>query len=273
MEIVSRPQPRSAASRRTTMPEFGLLLLAAGRGTRFGANPKLLQTWRGKPLVRHAAEAALGSGLGPAVAVLGAHGDAVAAALHGLDLARVTNPTTPRGSPLPCGPGSRPCRTGWDAVLVLLADMPRITTPRHLVDLPTRFELPTPRWRRSCRSMRANAETPSSSTGAASPWISPAFPGRPGRRASPGRRGDVLENRHGRRRPTGRRHARRSRGAALSSTLSFAADAPRLASARTDPSSSAPRPRRAPTSCARRTGLPHWAQILVGRSPSCACAP
>lgn len=125
------------------MPEFGLLLLAAGRGTRFGASPKLLQTWRGKPLVRHAAEAALGSGLGPVVAVLGAHGDAVAAALHGLDLTQATNPDHAEGlsTSLRAGLAALPERV--DAVLVLLADMPRIA-PRHLADLAAAFRRADP---------------------------------------------------------------------------------------------------------------------------------
>ncbi|MEE7450476.1 4-diphosphocytidyl-2C-methyl-D-erythritol kinase, partial [Methylobacterium radiotolerans] len=40
------------------MAEVGTILLAAGLGSRFGAAPKLLAPLDGKPLVRHAAEAA-----------------------------------------------------------------------------------------------------------------------------------------------------------------------------------------------------------------------
>ena len=53
------------------MAEIGTVLLAAGLGSRFGAAPKLLARLDGKPLVRHAAEAALGARPRPVVAVLG----------------------------------------------------------------------------------------------------------------------------------------------------------------------------------------------------------
>ena len=39
------------------MPEVGTVLLAAGLGTRFGSEPKMLAQFDGRPLVRHAAEA------------------------------------------------------------------------------------------------------------------------------------------------------------------------------------------------------------------------
>ena len=64
---------------------IGVVLLAAGRGTRFGPEPKLLERLDGKPLVRHAAEAAFGSGLRPIVVVLGANAAPVQAALADLD--------------------------------------------------------------------------------------------------------------------------------------------------------------------------------------------
>lgn len=46
-----------------------VVLLAAGRSRRFGPACKLQAIYRGKPLIRHAAEAVLGSGL-PAIAVV-----------------------------------------------------------------------------------------------------------------------------------------------------------------------------------------------------------
>jgi molybdenum cofactor cytidylyltransferase len=125
------------------MPEFGLVLLAAGRGSRFGEAPKLLQPWKGKPLVRHAAEAALGARLGPVVAVLGAHADAVGAALKDLDLVRVTNPSYAMGlsTSLLAGLAALPDRV--PGVLVLLGDMPRVT-PGHLTGLADAFRLADP---------------------------------------------------------------------------------------------------------------------------------
>jgi len=124
------------------MPELGLILLAAGRGTRFGAEPKLLQPLAGRPLVRHAAEAAIASGLGPVVAVLGAHAGRVGAALHGLDLARVVNPAYADGlaTSLQAGLAALPAA---GSAIVLLGDMPRVTA-RHLQDLADAFRRAEP---------------------------------------------------------------------------------------------------------------------------------
>lgn len=121
------------------MPEpVGTVLLAAGRGTRFGANPKLLSPLDGKPLVRHAAEAAVAAGLGPVVAVLGHAGEQIRAALAGLPLTVVENPDYAEGL-------STSLRAGLDALpgeitaaLVLLGDMPRVG-PGLLVRLAEGF--------------------------------------------------------------------------------------------------------------------------------------
>ncbi len=116
----------------------GILLLAAGRGSRFGAAPKLLAPLDGRPLVRHAAEAAVAASLGPVVAVLGAHADPVREALAGLDLRLVHNPAHDEGL-------SSSLRRGLDALpgtvrgaIVMLADMPRIG-PDHLARLAAAF--------------------------------------------------------------------------------------------------------------------------------------
>lgn len=108
------------------MAEVGTVLLAAGLGSRFGPEPKLLALLDGKPLVRHAAEAALGARPRPVVAVLGAHAEAVRAALDGLDLIRVANPDFRAGlaSSLRAGLAALP-RT-CAAAVVVLGDMPRV---------------------------------------------------------------------------------------------------------------------------------------------------
>lgn len=125
------------------MPELGLILLAAGRGTRFGAEPKLLQPLSGRPLVRHAAEAALASGLGPVVAVLGAHADRVGDALDGLALARVVNPAYADGLATSLQAGLAALPAGLGGAIVLLGDMPRVTA-RHLTDLADAFRRADP---------------------------------------------------------------------------------------------------------------------------------
>lgn len=127
----------------TRMPDFGIVVLAAGRGTRFGAEPKLLGRLNGKTLVRHAAETALAARLGPVVAVLGAHADAVRAALAGLDIDTVANPAFADGlsTSLRTGLDAMPARV--EAVFVLLADMPRIT-PDHLAALAAAYRAADP---------------------------------------------------------------------------------------------------------------------------------
>ncbi|AWN46940.1 4-diphosphocytidyl-2C-methyl-D-erythritol kinase [Methylobacterium terrae] len=121
------------------MPEpIGTVLLAAGRGTRFGASPKLLSPLDGKPLVRHAAEAALAGDLGPVVAVLGHAGEGVRAALAGLPLTLVENPDYAEGlsTSLRAGLGALPDTVA--AALVLLGDMPQVG-PDVLVRLAEAF--------------------------------------------------------------------------------------------------------------------------------------
>ncbi|MCJ2021319.1 MULTISPECIES: nucleotidyltransferase family protein [unclassified Methylobacterium] len=109
------------------MPEIGTVLLAAGRGSRFGPAPKLLARLDGKPLVRHAAEAALGAGPRPVVAVLGAHADAVRAALDDLELIRVENPDYAAGLATSLRAGLAALPASCTAAVVVLGDMPRVT--------------------------------------------------------------------------------------------------------------------------------------------------
>jgi molybdenum cofactor cytidylyltransferase len=68
------------------------VVLAAGRGERFGADtPKPLAEFRGRPLVAHVLDAAVASGLGPVVLVVGNHGELFrAVAMPGIEV--VANP-------------------------------------------------------------------------------------------------------------------------------------------------------------------------------------
>ena len=66
------------------MSDVAAIILAAGRGTRFGDELKLLAQIGGKALVRHAAEAAVSSLVDPVIVVTGCCSDEVKAALHGL---------------------------------------------------------------------------------------------------------------------------------------------------------------------------------------------
>ena len=109
------------------MPEIGTILLAAGLGRRFGAEPKMLARLNGTPLVRHAAEAALGARPRPVVAVLGAHADQVRAALAGLDLIHAINPDYHLGLATSLRAGLAALPPTCVAAIVMLGDMPRVT--------------------------------------------------------------------------------------------------------------------------------------------------
>jgi len=125
MEIVSRPQPR-APERLEAAPVAGLVL-AAGRSTRMGPDNKLLQTVRGKPMVRHAVEAQLASRAAPVIVVTGHQRAEVEAALEGLDVSLVHNSDFAGGlaGSVKAGLAALPSET--PGVVVSLGDMPNVT--------------------------------------------------------------------------------------------------------------------------------------------------
>lgn len=106
--------------------DVAAIVLAAGRGTRFGEQPKLLQSLGGLPLVQYAVDAALGSGARPVIVVLG-HGAAeVAAALADRPVMVVHNERYRGGlsTSLQAGFGALPASA--EAAIVLLGDMPLV---------------------------------------------------------------------------------------------------------------------------------------------------
>lgn len=127
MEIVSRPQPRAGEAPAPDRPKVAALVLAAGRSTRMGGPNKLLATLDGKPLVRHAAEAALGAGLAGVTVVTGHQGERVRAALNGLAVSFAANPDFAEGLSTSLRAGLAALPEDVDAVVVLLGDMPRVT--------------------------------------------------------------------------------------------------------------------------------------------------
>ncbi len=109
-----------------------VLILAAGRGSRFGESPKLLALLEGRPLVRHVADAALASRARPVLAVTGHRADAIEAALAGLPVATLRNPDHADGLSTSLRAGFAALAGEAAAIVVLLADMPRVTP--ELVD-------------------------------------------------------------------------------------------------------------------------------------------
>lgn len=104
------------------------IILAAGRGTRFGAEPKMLAEFEGKALVVRVAEAALESEAEPVIVVVGHEGEAVSAALAGLHVTIVENLHFRDGlsSSLKAGFAALPEEA--EAAAILLGDMPQIGT-------------------------------------------------------------------------------------------------------------------------------------------------
>jgi len=95
-EIASRPQPRDVEHAPLRAPRIAAVVLAAGLSSRMGTN-KLLQEWRGIPLLRWAVEAALKSDARPIIVVTGNDATRVEAVLKGLDVRFVHNPNYREG--------------------------------------------------------------------------------------------------------------------------------------------------------------------------------
>jgi CTP:molybdopterin cytidylyltransferase MocA/xanthine/CO dehydrogenase XdhC/CoxF family maturation factor len=103
------------------------ILLAAGRSTRMGTN-KLALPFKGKPLVRHAADAALAAGLDPVIVVTGHECETVRQALAGMPVHFVHNARYADGLSTSLQAGIRTVPSDRDGALVLLGDMPAITS-------------------------------------------------------------------------------------------------------------------------------------------------
>ncbi len=104
------------------------IILAAGSASRMG-QPKQLLDWGGRPLVRVVAEHALAARLDRVLVVVGASGDAVAAALAGLPVDIVENPAYAAGQSTSLRAGVIALGAEVGAALVLLGDQPFVTPP------------------------------------------------------------------------------------------------------------------------------------------------
>lgn len=102
------------------------IVLAAGASRRLN-QPKQLIPWRGKPLVWHAAWAALEAGLSPVIVVGGADGNSVRKALKELPVLFVANPDWDLGQSTSVRVGLQACGPGIEASVFLLSDTPFVT--------------------------------------------------------------------------------------------------------------------------------------------------
>jgi molybdenum cofactor cytidylyltransferase len=112
------------------------VVLAAGRGTRFGATKQVVPH-RGKPLAQHAIDALASAGLDEVIVVTGHNADAVEAALRLPPQGRfVRNPDHATGQASSLATGLHALADESEAAVVLLADQPGVTDAevRALVD-------------------------------------------------------------------------------------------------------------------------------------------
>jgi molybdenum cofactor cytidylyltransferase len=104
------------------------IVLAAGRGTRFGLAPKMLAEFDGKPLVLRIAEAALASEAEPVIVVVGHQAGPVAKVLAGLPVTILENPNYGDGLSTSLKAGFAALPDDVEAAAILLGDMPQIGT-------------------------------------------------------------------------------------------------------------------------------------------------
>jgi molybdenum cofactor cytidylyltransferase len=126
-EIPTRPQPRDERPAESPgMPKIAAIVLAAGQSSRMGTN-KLLAAVGGKPLVRHAVEAAVASAADPVVVVTGNGAGDIENALSGLKVEIVNNPDFPKGLSSSLRKGINALPDDCDGAVILLGDMPDVT--------------------------------------------------------------------------------------------------------------------------------------------------
>lgn len=99
------------------------MVLAAGASTRL-EQPKQLISFRGRPLVWHAAQAALEGGLFPVIVVTGSEEQRIRLVLEDLLVGIIPNPSWDQGQSTSFKIGLDAIRHKADAVVALLSDMP-----------------------------------------------------------------------------------------------------------------------------------------------------
>jgi len=104
------------------------VVLAAGASTRMGSN-KLLLPLDGESVVRRATRIAIEARLDPVIVVLGHDAERVREQLAELDCVSVVNPDHARGAGTSLRAGAtRADQTGAQALVLMLSDMPFVTT-------------------------------------------------------------------------------------------------------------------------------------------------
>jgi len=127
MEIPTRPQPRDIRPKESPA-QVEAVVLAAGRSTRMGGPNKLMAHFDGKPLIRQTVERALKSSASGVVVVTGHQPARIGAALDGLDVAFAHNPDFASGLASSLKAGIAAVGDDADGALILLGDMPAVSS-------------------------------------------------------------------------------------------------------------------------------------------------
>jgi molybdenum cofactor cytidylyltransferase len=127
MEIVTRPQPREEPATESKK-SVAAIVLAAGRSSRMEGPNKLLEEFKGKPLIRSAVEAALGSHASPVIVVTGKDDGAIRQALEGLDVRFVHNAEYADGLSSSLKAGIRSVPEASAGAIICLGDMPKVSS-------------------------------------------------------------------------------------------------------------------------------------------------
>jgi molybdenum cofactor cytidylyltransferase len=109
------------------MDAIGVIILAAGASVRLG-KPKQLVSFRGRSLLRHAAQTALASACRPVIVVLGADAARLERELNGLPVTRVINSNWERGMSSSIGAGLKAAPVAQtEALILMVCDQPMIS--------------------------------------------------------------------------------------------------------------------------------------------------
>ena len=134
------------------MAETAIILLAAGAARRMRGRDKLLEPVGGVPLLTDRARTCLEAGAERVIVVLPADAPGRRAALRDMDVACVTAPQAHLGMAASIRAGVRALPGGCTAVLMVLADMPELTS----ADLAAVLAAHDPACPRICRAEAAD---------------------------------------------------------------------------------------------------------------------
>ncbi|MBY8975123.1 molybdopterin-binding/glycosyltransferase family 2 protein [Rhodobacteraceae bacterium NNCM2] len=126
-EIPSRPNPRTGGAEVARRPVIAAIILAAGQSRRMEGRDKLMEPVGGEPLLRRVAAAAGQSAADRTLVVL-REDDPRRDVLADMDVTIVANPRAGEGMGTSLAAGIRALDPSVDGALILMADMPEITS-------------------------------------------------------------------------------------------------------------------------------------------------